>query len=175
MIQIRESIPDDVFGIRNIQRVTWINTYPNESAGISKKDIEDKFAGDDTQEGIARIEAKKLRYGNNNLQTWVATDDQKIIGFCVAGIDGEKHQISALYVLPEYQGKGIDYQLISKGIEWLGKDKKIFVNVVEYNQPSIDFYQKVGFVPTGVKGVFDSAATLPSGKYMAEIELTLQT
>lgn len=89
----------------------------------------------------------------------------------MAGKENGKERILALYVLPQYQGQGIGNELILTGLDWIGTDKKIYINVVEYNIQAISFYKKHGFVETGVSGVFDTAAKLPSGKLLTEIEL----
>ena len=170
-IKVRKSSPDDVYGIREVQKITWINTYPNEVAGITLEDIESKFQDDETPEGKQKIEERKMRYEDKTKQTWIAEEDEKIIGFCIAGNENGKDRILAIYVLPKYQGKGIGHQLITKGLEWLGNNKKIYINVVEYNSNAVNFYKKHGFIETGIKGVFDSAASLPSGKFLTEIEL----
>lgn len=170
-IKIRKSIPSDVYGIREVQRITWIDTYPNEKAGITLEEIKDKFEGDSTPKGKQKIKERKKKYEDKTKQTWVAEKDGKIIGFCVAGKENGKDRILAIYVLPQFQGKGIGNELITEGLEWIGNDKKVYINVVEYNMNAISFYKKHGFIETGVKGVFDSAATLPSGKSLIEIEL----
>jgi ribosomal protein S18 acetylase RimI-like enzyme len=171
MIKIRESVPDDVYGIREMEKITWINTYPNEEARITLEDAKSRFKDDDTPVGKQKMEERKKRYENKTMQTWVAENEGKIIGFCTAANEKGNGRILAIYVLPEHQRKGIGHQLITKGLEWLGWDKKIYINVVEYNSSAINFYKRHGFTETGVKGVFDSAASLPSGKSLIEIEL----
>ena len=170
-ITVRKSIPDDVYGIREVQKITWINTYPNEEVGITLEDVESKFKNDNTSEGKQRTEQRKRKYKDKDIQTWVAEENNKIIGFCVAGKENRKDRILAIYVLPQYQGKGIGHELIIDGLKWIGTNKKVYINVVEYNMNAISFYKKHGFRETGVKGVFDSAAKLPSGKSLTEIEL----
>jgi len=170
-IKIRKSVPNDVYGIRSVQRVTWLATYPNDKAGITIEDIERKFKDDNTPEGKQKIEEGKKRYQDKSKQTWVAEDDGEIIGFCAAGKEKGKIRILGIYVLPEYQSKGIGNSLITKAFKWLGDAKTIFVNVVEYNLKAINFYKKQGFIETGKRGVFDRAASLPSGKSLPEIEL----
>lgn len=170
MIKIRKSVPEDVYGIREVERITWIHTYPNENAGITLEDIKSKYKDDNTSCGKQKIEERKKRYKDKTKQTWVAEEDGKIIGFCVAGNENGKNRILAIYVLPSYQGKGIGHQLITQGLKWLG-DRKIYINVVEYNVNAKNFYKNYGFIETGAKGVFDTAASLPSGKFLTEVEL----
>lgn len=170
-ITVRKSIPDDIYEIREVEKITWLNTYPNEKAGVTLEDIESRFKNDDTPEGKQKIEKKKSKYNNKDIQTWVAVENTKVIGFCVAGKENGKDRILAIYVLPQYQGKKIGNALITEALNWMGNGKKAYINVVEYNINAIGFYKKHGFTETGVKGVFDSAAMLPSGKLMTEIEL----
>jgi len=170
-IEIRKSISNDVYGIKEVQRVTWLNTYPNKKARITLEDIKGKFKDDDMLEGKRKIEESKKRYGDKSKQSWVAEEDGKIIGFCIAGNEKGKNRILAIYVLPKYQGRGIGSELITRAFKWLGNRKAIYINVVEYNLNAISFYKKCGFIETGRSGAFDSAAELPSGKILPEIEL----
>lgn len=170
-ITIRKSVPKDVYGIREVQRVTWLHTYPNNKMGITLEDIESKFKDDDTPEGKRKIEERKKTYEDKSGQTWVAEEGGKIIGFCAVGNEKGKDRILAIYVLPKYQSMGIGSKLITKALKWLGNRKTIYINVVEYNLNAINFYKKHGFAETGKSGVLDSAASLPSGKTLPEIEL----
>jgi len=170
-IKIRKSSPNDVYGIRELQKITWLKTYPNSKEGITVEDIREKFKIDETSEGKKKIEEKKKRYKNKKVRIWVAELKGRIVGFCMA-IREEKHnRVGAIYVLPTYQGRGLGRLLIKKAFSWLGNKKNILVNVARYNKRAIDFYKKYGFVETGKAGILDSAARLPSGKFIPEIEL----
>lgn len=173
-IQIRVSTSDDVYQIREVQKNTWIDTYPNEENGISKKDVEEVFQIDITPTGQMKMEERKKRYQNPNLRTWVATDDDQIVGFCSAGKESDKNRIHAIYLLPSYQGKGIGRLLLESAFAWLGKEKDIYVNVVQYNDKAIGFYKKMGFLETGKTGIFDTVSILPSGKDLPEMELIIK-
>lgn len=170
-IKIRKSVPDDVYGIREVQKVTWMKTYPNSKEGITIEDIEGKFKIDKTPEGKKKIEERKKKYGDRNNGIWVTEVEGKIIGFCTAIREGEYNRIGAIYVLPAYQRRGLGRLLIEKAFGWLGGKKDILINVARYNKQAIDFYKKFGFIETGKAGTLDSAAKLPSGKFIPEIEL----
>jgi ribosomal protein S18 acetylase RimI-like enzyme len=170
--KIRKSIPNDIYGIREVQRATWLKTYPDKKEGITVEDIIEKFKADKTPEGKKEMEERKKKYyKNKNTGAWVAENEGKIIGFCTAVKEGKHNRIGAIYVLPNYQRKGLGKQLIEKVFSWLGNKKRILVNVARYNQQAINFYEKFGFVKTGKKGTFDKAAKLPSGKFIPEIGL----
>jgi ribosomal-protein-alanine N-acetyltransferase len=170
-IKIRKSVPDDVYGIREVVRVTWIKTYPNREEGITIEDIIEKFEFDKTSEGKKKIEDRKKRYNNRNIGIWIAETESKIIGFCMAIKEQENNRVGAIYILPTYQRKGLGEILIKKAFAWLGDKRDILINVARYNKQAIDFYNKFGFIETGKEGALDSAATLPSGKFIPEIEL----
>jgi GNAT superfamily N-acetyltransferase len=170
-IQIRKSVPNDAYGIREVQKITWLKTYPNRKEGITIKDIKEKFKIDKTPEGKRKIEERKKKYKDKNTNIWVAEDEINIIGFCSAIKEKKNNRIGAIYVLPGFQRKGLGKQLVKKAFAWLGDRKDILINVARYNKQAINFYGKLGFVETGKTGTLDSAARLPSGKFIPEIEL----
>jgi ribosomal protein S18 acetylase RimI-like enzyme len=170
-VTIRKSVPSDVYGIRDVQKLTWLKTYPNKEAGITIDDIRRKFELDGTPEGKKKIEDKKKRYRNKNTNMWVAEVNRRIVGFCSAIKEDNNNRIGSIYVLPAYQGKNIGKQLIKKAFDWLGNEKQILINVASYNTQAIGFYEKFGFIRTGKAGTLDSAAKLPSGKFIPEVEL----
>ena len=157
--QVRKSVPNDVYGIHEVTKITWLKTYPNIEEGITVEDIKEKFKMDETSEG------------KNNINTWVAEDKDKIIGFCMAIKEGKNNRVGAIYVIPSFQREGLGKQLIERAFDWLGDGKDILINVARYNKQAINFYEKLGFVKTGKSGALDSAAKLPSGKFIPEIEL----
>ena len=170
-ITIRKSIPNDVYGIREVQRTTWLNTYPNFEEGISLKDIESNFENDKTPEGKIQIESRKKYYEDKNVCTWVVEDENKIIGFCGATKKEDFNRVGAVYVLPDYQDQGLGKLLIQKALNWLGNDKNILINVANYNTKAINFYKSFGFIES--KKIINPTDfhKLPSGKIIPEIEL----
>jgi GNAT superfamily N-acetyltransferase len=48
---------------------------------------------------------------------WVCESDGRIVGFSYAA--SEDHSIWALFVLPEYEGRGIGRHLLRLAVEWL--------------------------------------------------------
>jgi ribosomal-protein-alanine N-acetyltransferase len=171
-VKIRKSIAGDACEIEEVRKITWINVYPNKKAGITVADIESKLKNNANVKEKQKSEEREKNHGNKTKQTWVAEENGKIIGFCAVGNTDRRNRILAIYVRPQYQNKGIGSKLITNGLKWLGGDKKIYVNVVEYNLNAINFYEKHGFVKTGKRGVLDSGAKFTNGKSMMEIELS---
>lgn len=166
-IQILAASPEDAHGIVGVRRSTWLCTYPNEQAGITRKDIEDKINLRSLAEDTER--ARKTIVENPSIKTFIAKDNNKVVGILVV-IRGEaNNRIGQLYVLPEYQGKGIGTQLMEKGLDWLGSDKNIEFEVATYNTSAISFYKKFGFVENGIGD--NPVGQLPSGKTIPEIKM----
>lgn len=48
---------------------------------------------------------------------WVCEVNRRIVGFSIAAIDS--HSIWALFVHPEYEGRGIGKELLAAAVDWL--------------------------------------------------------
>lgn len=172
VIQIVEGIIDNDWDIRNVRYKTWRATYPNVELGITVDDIESEFAKyPDTEEGKAKLrEDHKKYYADPNLKYLIAKDGSEVVGFFLGKKSEKSNRLLAIYVLPEYQGKGVGSKLIQKGLEWFGNDKDIFVNLASYNESAKEFYKKFGFKETG-RDATDTHNPLPTGRVIPEIEM----
>jgi [ribosomal protein S18]-alanine N-acetyltransferase len=162
-VQIVEAKAEDANAIGFIQSQTWLCAYPNPKMGISKEDIEKKLK-EFKQKGDARILAEMQK---ENSKTWVANVGEKIVGFVGVQKLGDEGKILALHVLPENQGQGIGTELLKTAQNWLKDIKKITVEVVNYNESAIAFYEKFGFIKAGEAN--DDPINLPSGKVISKI------
>lgn len=80
----------------------------------------------------------------------VAKDGDKVVGFVGYGTyrDNtlpEHGEIFAIYVLKEYQGKKVGYELMNAALNKLSDYKKIAVWVLKGNDRAIRFYEQYGF------------------------------
>ena len=93
------------------------------------------------------LEAKKNFDEKNNLQYVIKDDEGKIIGFLklTKTDDDEIIEMQSLYLLKEYQNKGIGRMLFEKAFEEARKIgyKKMKIGCLEKN-PSNGFYLKMG-------------------------------
>lgn len=169
-IIIADAKPEDAVGIRMVQKETWLCTYPNPDIGITRNDVEAKI--DDMQKAGAQELAQRIKE-NPNYHAFVSKDKDKVVGFVSVSKQEKENEIKALYVLSNYQGRGIGGKLMNKGLEWLGKNKDISLTVVTYNTKAINFYKKFGFVEDGE--VKEDIALLPSGTRMPEIRMVLNS
>ncbi len=168
--KIIDATSDDAVGIRAVQKITWLATYPNEALGITRGEIEKRF-DDSSPAAQKRMEERKEAMNKDpNMHTWVAKDGDQIIGFCSSKIEEQNGRIQALYLLPEYQGKGLGGRLMQTGLDWVEEDKDVIVDVASYNDHAIAFYKSFGFVESG-KPVAVPVTPLLSGASIPETEL----
>lgn len=161
----------DISAIRSVQRQTWLVTYPNTQFGITRHDIAEKFAHDDSPAGRPSWLAERVaQLSDQRLCAWVARIDDEVVGYCIAEKETTQNRIKALYILPSYQKQGIGKSLMETATTWFGSDKKIYLNVASYNSKAIAFYQKLGFYKTN-SSVSDEVEALPSSKVIPEIEM----
>ena len=80
----------------------------------------------------------------------VAKDGDKVVGFVGYGTYSdntlpEHGEIFAIYVLKEYQGKKVGYELMNAALNKISDYKKIAVWVLKGNDRAIRFYEQYGF------------------------------
>ncbi len=166
--KIEDAKPEDVEAIRKIIRNSWLELYPNETYGIIAEDISaiDWF----NPESLER-RRKEIIENGETIHTFIFKNDKKeIAGFCKVLKSEDYGEIDAMYVVPEFQGKGLGKKLLEKAFEWLGSDLDVKLVVVKYNTNAIEFYKKMGFMETANK--VDYKGTKPAGdKEIPRIEM----
>jgi ribosomal protein S18 acetylase RimI-like enzyme len=146
---IRKAITrEDLLGIIQVQKATWLDEYPNPEVGITKEDIIKHFDGKNSPEYLKQ---RFQNMQNEKYSNWIAeVEGVNIVAWLGCSIEEGEIGSFGLYVLPGYQGRGIGKQLLSIAIEWLvQKSQSIEIGVLEYNERAIEFYRKHGFRPTG--------------------------
>ncbi|WP_412674524.1 GNAT family N-acetyltransferase [Aneurinibacillus aneurinilyticus] len=133
---IRKMQKEDIQQVQQVSKASWNYTYE----GIIPFEIQEsflKFAYSD--------EMMQRRLENSFI--WVAEVDRKIVGFAnfsPVKEDGET-ELTAIYLNPEHQGKGIGTALLNEGIINLEDAKEIFINVEKDNSIGTTFYKAKGF------------------------------
>ena len=153
MNQIIITKPDpekDAEEIANVYYYTWLKTYPNKNAGITREDIEEHFKNRLEKKELEK-KKEKISNLNPNKLFLIAKYNEKVIGVCNIIKRENFNQLQSIYVLPEYQGKGIGYKLWLKAFDFIDKEKNTIVQVAIYNENAINFYKKLGFIDTEKK------------------------
>jgi ribosomal protein S18 acetylase RimI-like enzyme len=167
-IIITNSSLGDEKDLVRVLKTTWLATYPSKELGITKKDILTKDFDSDKKISAWRKTIKTS--GKKSEYLCVAKDNNKVVGFCLVLKKKRFNELDVLYILPEYQKIGLGKKLVDRSIGWLGRNKKIFLNVAAHNKNAIGFYEKYGFVKIGKI----SKKRLINGKVMPEIKMVLK-
>ena len=130
---------DEIRGKAFVHWRCWQEVY----AGIIRQDYLDQIS-------LKNCEERAFRWLDG---LFVAKDEGRVIGFVGFGDRGEEApetgEVFALYVLPEYFGKGVGLRLMQAALEQLKDYAKICLWVLKENHRAIRFYQKCGFYPDG--------------------------
>ena len=160
-VEVRLATLDDTTGLIYVQATTWIKSLPNETYGITEEDIRSvNFAA-------KNIEWQHL-LESSSYKVWVAASNREIRGYVVAYRTAVVHELYALYVLPEYQRKGIGAELYGVAEAWLGEEKPIVLHAAVYNHQALNFWSKRGFL---LRSRQAGVVRLPNGKVIPTIEM----
>lgn len=142
MIKIRLATLDDLLGIAKVHIDSWRTTYK----GI----VADEFIASLTYEWSK--ERQRYLIENEDTFIFVAEDTNgNIVGFASGGPERNNDpiymgELYAIYLLKEYQSKGIGKQLFNAVIKHLSANgiNSLLVLVLEDNTPAIKFYEALG-------------------------------
>ena len=155
-IQIRKAKNSDAEKILEINKNSWIATYPSVEFGITKAEIENKNWQNKIEKIRQSLETENVNnyvleiIGNeNNSQKW------QIVGY-VSFFENQENfsEIKAIYFDPKFVGRGFGTDLMIFAIEKLGFERDFEIKVASYNHNAIQFYQKFGFEKTGINEEF---------------------
>jgi ribosomal protein S18 acetylase RimI-like enzyme len=70
----------------------------------------------------------------------------RLAGYVIATRHGpDDLELDWLMVHPDQHGSGVAARLMQAGIDWLGADRPIWLNVIRHNERAIRFYRRFGF------------------------------
>lgn len=136
MAIIRKMHVEDIPQVQGVAKKSWNATYE----GIIPFEIQEKFL--------------KVAYNDDRMKQrlersflFVAEIDSNVVGFAnFSPVNDEgKAELGAIYLYPEYQGKGIGSALLQKGINELEGVEEIYINVERDNEIGKSFYDAKGF------------------------------
>jgi ribosomal protein S18 acetylase RimI-like enzyme len=174
MITIQRPVKEDAKDIQQVLYKTWLVTYPNAEAGITVEDIEERFKDRFSPAAIQKRIAEILDISESNLFL-VAKEKEKVIGVCRATKKETYNQLMAIYILQDYQRKGIGKMFWKEVLEFFGNEKDAIVRVATYNTQAITFYKKLGFTDTGKRFTEEHFRMPISGSHIPEMELIIKS
>lgn len=127
----REATPDDIKDIQVVRHTVKENTLSN-PALVTDKDCED----------FITVRGKG----------WVCEVENQIVGFAIA--DLQDHNIWALFLRPEFEGRGIGRELHRLMLNWyFSKTHETVWLGTAPGTRAAGFYRKAGWTETGMHGV----------------------
>lgn len=146
-MNIRCATELDAYAIANIHVLSWQAIYKGLMPDhvLDNLDVEKRF----------NEWRKRLFEG---VDVWVAEDGNNCIGFIsICPSRDNDHdpnnvaEISAIYLLPEYWGKGLGKQLCQNAFDHVIRNgfKEITLWVLNSNKQACSFYESLGFCATG--------------------------
>lgn len=135
-LKVRKMGPNDIQQVQDVAKTSWNATYN----GIIPIVVQESFltSAYNNEMMLRRLERSHV---------FVAEFDEKIVGFANFSFvreDGEV-ELSAIYLYPEYQGKGIGSALLQEGIKNSQGVKEVYINVEKDNEIGRRFYEAKKF------------------------------
>jgi ribosomal protein S18 acetylase RimI-like enzyme len=166
MIHIRKATRDDVLAMARVRVETWRSAYAGIIPASYLASLSVERIAEQWRRGL--FEAKPSVAG-----VFVAEDEAgEVVGIAVCGRPDEAEsedcgQVHVLYVLPQFQRRGIGRLLMgacARHLSGLGRSSLI-VYVLKSN-PYRGFYEALGGIPSGEKRVEIGGLELPEVAYI---------
>lgn len=133
---IREMVKEDTEQVQDVAKKSWNTTYE----GIIPNKIQENFLN-----AAYSNEMMEKRLSKSFL--FIAEAENKIVGFAnYSQVNSEGQvELGAIYIYPNYQGKGIGTALLQEGIKNIENIKEVYVDVEKENTIGKNFYKAKGF------------------------------
>ena len=165
-ITIQKAIPEDAQGIGEVFYKTWLATYPNKEFGVTTEDVDFIF------KDIKKADGSKYASLPDNTVYFTTKENGHVVGVCKLVKRDDINELKSIYVLPEYQGRGIGKMFWAEALKIFDSMNDTIVKVVTYNKDAIEFYKKLGFKDTG-KIIYDETFRMQSGVIPPETEMVI--
>jgi len=139
---VRTASKRDISTISKLLGVVWHHTYDDIYGAQKVSQITAAWHNVKALEKLVNKPASEFL---------VADDGTNIVGMAFASqIDDIRVKLFQLYVLPQYQGRGVGKLLLDEILESFFEAGEFLAEVEEKNAGAIGFYEKNGFVKSGV-------------------------
>ena len=102
--------------------------------------------------GEVQVESFGHSYQVDKLPAYVACDEDEIVGIASYAREGDATNLVMLNVLPQWQGRGAARDLITAVTEMTRAEgaKRVILSTSNDDLPALGFFQRLGFVITGI-------------------------
>lgn len=142
-IEVGSARPEEWLEIWKLYKQTYLDTYIEEKAGLTKKKLADFLESDSSY--LPRNWPKSLEFPRKERTVYVARHKGEVVGMVVPIFVDDKHRITALYVTPELQGMGIGTHLMRKALSHHGS-VDVYIGIASHIIGQVQpFYESFGF------------------------------
>lgn len=137
----------DVAGIGQAHLQATLETYPNEAAGIDAAWLTQEFAHFAKPSGdVYRRKTVGQAETNPDLVLYdvVKNIQGQVVGFIHATRGTRRAKLEGLYLVEEARGTGVSDELMQRALDF-ADGQPMVLEVVDYNQRAIRFYERYGF------------------------------
>jgi GNAT superfamily N-acetyltransferase len=144
---IRDAIEADVPAILKMHAQSWLDTYPNEAAGVTREWIKQRTDQWFSEESIEKRRdlIRRVKGNRDALYQVAVTEQGEIIGIIAPFRNETSQRVGAIYVDKAYQGTGLAQRLMDTIIDWADPHRPIELEVASYNERAKTFYRKYRF------------------------------
>lgn len=155
----------DAIGIQDVYYRAWLETYPNRDIGITQADIEDWFKDRYAAHVMTALRERLVSIREGDV-TFVARDDERVVGVCRMRRHSDCNELKTLYVLPDYKRQKVGARLLIHALDFANRRQSTLADVASYNMDAIAFYRAYNFRQNGsithsTKFKFKSGAIMP--------------
>jgi ribosomal protein S18 acetylase RimI-like enzyme len=141
-VEVGLARPEELADIWELYRRTYLDTYIDEKAGITKQRLMDFLATDSPW--FPKNWQRDLEGRSKTRTVYVARHQGKVVGLVAPIIVDNKRRITALYVAPEVQGMRIGTKLMKVALSCHG-NFDVYVGIASHIKQLQKFYEHFGF------------------------------
>lgn len=148
IFKVSDAIEADVEEIFEMKLKSWITTYAH--GKVTEQDIRNIM--EPRREGHLKSFRNIINNHKSGEEIYpvgikVAKVDNKIVGIVTPMIFNNQNRVGSIYILEEYQGKGLGKMLINEVLKAF-PEEDIYLHVQTENTNAIKFYENIGFTKT---------------------------
>jgi len=166
---IRLAKKTDCLELAKLKKKVWETTY----RGIYPDEKIDNFDLTENSEKFKAI------IKNPNIKLFVVEDGGSVVGYMDCGnlfkpYKNYKQEIGLLYILEEYQGKGLGRKLFEKGFNEIKNNgyNEFIVSCNKYNIQAQEFYKRMGGIIIDIDNDEDDKSK-PQVKFLYKIKAVI--
>jgi Acetyltransferases, including N-acetylases of ribosomal proteins len=163
-ITIRRALPEDAFEYAACHIASWRSAYN----GIVPDEFLDSLSANDRAERMKKNMSERKAYAY-----YCAICEKEIVGVLIIGKSSDESkagagEISAIYLVQAFWGKGFGKEMMDYALDTLKRDgyDEAILWVLEENKRARRFYEKCGFAFDGAKKAIEIGKVLTEMRYV---------